>query len=349
MHKLAFPAPAPPAALGSAAELAPAPPTGCDSEYAGADGAPPAPPRRQRNKPWTQADYAQTYSAVLACGLQPGSARMSSAAASGTAAVGEADDNLCGGEEHAAHAEPMPAGMGTGKRRRRGDADTEGGAAQRKGNVCPHNCEKSQCKECGGSGLCPHQRRRRECKECGGARICPHQRIRSTCKECGGASICPHQRQRSHCKECGGASICQHQRRRSQCKECGGASICQHQRRRSRCKECRSEADESMPDGLEELEDGAPGVGRAGRSANAAASAQPRAPGRRQKVVKVRSASLCFMCVCVCVCVSVRVCLSVCPSVCLSVCLSIGLRVSFIGISSVISRYLCAMCAFTQS
>ena len=141
-----------------AAGYAPAPQTGCDSEYA--DGAPPVPPRRQRNKPWTQADYAQTYSAVLACGLQPGSARMSSAAASGTAAVGEADDNLCGGEEHAAHAEPMPAGMGTGKRRRRGDADTEGGAAQRKGNVCPHNCEKSQCKECGGSGLCPHQRRR---------------------------------------------------------------------------------------------------------------------------------------------------------------------------------------------
>jgi len=35
--------------------------------------------------------------------------------------------------------------------------------------------------------------------------------------------------------------------------ECGGGSICQHQRRRSTCKECREEADESMPDGLEEL------------------------------------------------------------------------------------------------
>jgi hypothetical protein len=83
--------------------------------------------------------------------------------------------------------------------------------------------------------------------------ICPHQRQRSRCKECGGASICPHQRLRSQCKECGGAGICPHQRRRSTCKECGGASICPHQRIRSRCKECREDADESMPDGLEEL------------------------------------------------------------------------------------------------
>ena len=32
-------------------------------------------------------------------------------------------------------------------------------------------------------------------------------------------------------------------------------SICPHQRIRSRCKECREEADESMPDGLEEEEE----------------------------------------------------------------------------------------------
>ena len=66
-------------------------------------------------------------------------------------------------------------------------------------------------------------------------------------------SVC--QRRRSECKECGGAGICQHQRRRSTCKECGGAGICPHQRRRSRCKECREEADDAMPDGLEELEE----------------------------------------------------------------------------------------------
>jgi hypothetical protein len=28
--------------------------------------------------------------------------------------------------------------------------------------------------------VCPHQRQRSQCKECGGASICPHQRLRST-------------------------------------------------------------------------------------------------------------------------------------------------------------------------
>ena len=103
--------------------------------------------------------------------------------------------------------------------------------------------------------LCPHQRRRSTCKECGGVSICPHQRQRSQCKECGGAGLCPHQRRRSQCKECGGASICPHKHRRSKCKECGGGGLCPHQRQRSRCKECREEADNSMPTGLEELEE----------------------------------------------------------------------------------------------
>ena len=51
-------------------------------------------------------------------------------------------------------------------------------------------------------------------------KLCPHNRQRSKCKECGGSSICQHKRQRSQCKECGGASICEHQRIRSKCKEC---------------------------------------------------------------------------------------------------------------------------------
>jgi hypothetical protein len=45
---------------------------------------------------------------------------MSGAAAgtsSASAAAGEAGDNVGGGEEHATHAEAVPAGMGTGKRR----------------------------------------------------------------------------------------------------------------------------------------------------------------------------------------------------------------------------------------
>ena len=62
-------------------------------------------------------------------------------------------------------------------------------------------------------------------------------------------------------------SLCPHQRRRSACKECGGASICQHQRERSKCKECRAEADELIPDGLEELGQGV-GAGQNRRTAN---------------------------------------------------------------------------------
>jgi hypothetical protein len=128
------------------------------------------------------------------------------------------------GEERTAPADP--AGGGTGKRRVRGEADAAGGAAKKKPpSVCPHQRERSKCKECGGLGICPHQRIRSQCKECGGASICQHQRRRSQCKECGGAGIC-QQRERSRCKDCGGAGICQHQRRRSRCKECGGAGIC---------------------------------------------------------------------------------------------------------------------------
>ena len=50
-----------------AAGYAPAPQTGCDSEYA--DGAPPVPPRRQRNKPWTQAEDDLLASLVSRCGM----------------------------------------------------------------------------------------------------------------------------------------------------------------------------------------------------------------------------------------------------------------------------------------
>jgi len=117
-------------------------------------------------------------------------------------------------------------------------AAAEGTAGSETRKLCPHQRQRSACKDCGGSSICPHQRIRSKCKECGGSSICPHQRIRSTCKDCGGASICPHQRQRSTCKECGGSSICPHQRIRSTCKECGGARICPHQRQRSHCKEC---------------------------------------------------------------------------------------------------------------
>lgn len=91
---------------------------------------------------------------------------------------------------------------------------------QKKSNKCPHNRQRSKCKECDGASICEHNRRRSRCKECGGSEICEHGRIRSQCKECGGSSICTHGRRISYCKECGGASICEHNRIRYMCKEC---------------------------------------------------------------------------------------------------------------------------------
>ena len=94
---------------------------------------------------------------------------------------------------------------------------------------------------------------------CGGRGLCQQQRVRSRCKEFGGGSICDHQRIRSDRRECAGPSICEHKRRRNRCTECGGGGLCEHQRERSKCKACREDADEAMPDGLEELGESALG------------------------------------------------------------------------------------------
>ena len=95
--------------------------------------------------------------------------------------------------------ERADGGAPSGKRRKnvRGDASNASGQAagqalspsavikRRKGrNLCEHQRERSQCKDCGGSGLCEHQRQRSKCKDCGGSSICEHQRRRSTCKDC---------------------------------------------------------------------------------------------------------------------------------------------------------------------
>jgi hypothetical protein len=70
------------------------------------------------------------------------------------------------GEEHAASAEP--AGIVTSKQWVRGEADSTGDAAKKKTrSVCPHKCQRNQCKECGGAGICQHQHQRNACKECG--------------------------------------------------------------------------------------------------------------------------------------------------------------------------------------
>ena len=102
-----------------------------------------------------------------------------------------------------------------------------------------------------------------------------------------------------------------------------------------------------MPDGLEELEDGAPG---AGPSANTAAAAQPREPARRQKVVKVCAASLCSMCVCVCVfcaCSCLRMCACVCVYVFVCVCVRVFMQACVVDWYQLSNR--CHLCALTHS
>jgi hypothetical protein len=115
------------------------------------------------------------------------------------------------------------------------EAGAGGGSVRKK---CPHNRQRSRCKECGGSGICEHNRQRSVCNLCGGSGICKHSRVKAQCKQCDGSGICEHNRQRSVCKLCGGSSICKHNRRRSVCKQCGGSSLCQHNRDKKRCKQC---------------------------------------------------------------------------------------------------------------
>ena len=60
--------------------------------------------------------------------------------------------------------------------------------SSKKKNKYIYNKYKSQCKDCGGSGICEHSRIRWLCKDCGGSGICEHSRQRSQCKDCGGSS-----------------------------------------------------------------------------------------------------------------------------------------------------------------
>ena len=51
-------------------------------------------------------------------------------------------------------------------------------------SICQHNRRRSDCKDCGGTGICQHNRKRSSCKDCGGTGICQHNRQRSTCSPC---------------------------------------------------------------------------------------------------------------------------------------------------------------------
>jgi hypothetical protein len=144
---------------------------------------------------------------------------------------------------------PVSEADSTARKQQRGEemgGEWAGGGAVKNKRVmakCPHNRQRSQCKQCDGSSICEHNRRRNGCKQCGGSGICEHNRERCVCKQCGGSSICEHNRRRRSCKECGGSSICEHNRRRYYCKQCRGLGICKHNRQRRSCKECRQEAD----------------------------------------------------------------------------------------------------------
>ena len=64
------------------------------------------------------------------------------------------------------------------------DREGEGGGVVMKGDEkCPHNRQRSLCKECDEVGIYEHNRIRRTCKKCCGVGICEHNRQRSSCKE----------------------------------------------------------------------------------------------------------------------------------------------------------------------
>ena len=93
------------------------------------------------------------------------------------------------GDKRPAPVEPEEGG-GAAKRQKRG----EGGLVAKPGNGVPQKeqASRNKVKDNKEGGGAPKKQRSK----------CPHQRERSKCKECGGSSICPHQRRRNRCKEC---------------------------------------------------------------------------------------------------------------------------------------------------
>jgi len=65
---------------------------------------------------------------------------------------------------------------------------------------CEQDRQRSQCKECGDSGICEHIRRKSQCKEYDGSGIC-EPAGRGPSARSVGSSICKHGRERSMCKE----------------------------------------------------------------------------------------------------------------------------------------------------
>jgi len=81
-------------------------------------------------------------------------------------------------------------------------------AGPKKGQICNRFCRS-------GSDLCGDHKPRK-------IKLCPHNKQKSVCRECGGGQICEHDCIKTTCRQCGGSQICEHNKRKSRCKECHG-------------------------------------------------------------------------------------------------------------------------------
>ena len=85
---------------------------------------------------------------------------------------------------------------------------------------CPHNKQKTQCKDCKGTNICIHDKARAFCKLCGGSGICEHNMNQRYCKKCKGTAFCDHSKVRRYCIDCDGSSLCVHKKYNKHCISC---------------------------------------------------------------------------------------------------------------------------------
>ena len=140
-------------------------------------------------------------------------------------------------DERAENSELAAAGGGASRRRRREEADTAGGAARKKPrSVCPHQHQRSQCKECGGAGLCTSTIARgiKTRGVWGGHQPTqvPEEQMQGVR---GGQTSARTSAGGANARSQGGRASARTSDRDADAKECGGA-----QHLRSKCKECAS-------------------------------------------------------------------------------------------------------------
>ena len=84
-------------------------------------------------------------------------------------AVEERAAKAAAAEERAAKAAAKAAEKAAEKAAPKPAAAAKAAPMKRKLVKCDHGRVRSQCKDCGGSGVCEHGRRRYSCKDCGGS------------------------------------------------------------------------------------------------------------------------------------------------------------------------------------